>query len=179
MIYDKLCNLNRYRGLSDFLDCVISFLQATNLSSLPSGRIELLDSHIYANHFSYDTAPFSGDDLFEDHLQHMDLHVVLSGREKIIVSSPEDLVRTEIRAQEDAVMYLGTNGNSLSLEPGCFLLVFPGEVHLPKISYGVPCHVDKLVIKISLLDMNGSKEALYQGTSGRKTRPCKNRPGAV
>lgn len=150
MIYDKLCNLDRYLGLSKNLDLATAFLQTADLSSLSFGRIAIAGDQVYANHFTYDTAPFSGQDLFEDHRQHLDLHIVLSGREKIAISSPEDMIQTEIREQEDAIMYLGTSGNTLSLERGDFLLLFPQEVHLPKLSHGVPCQVDKLVIKISL-----------------------------
>ena len=38
MIYDKLSEIARYRGLSENLDMGIRFLQSTDLFSLPMGR---------------------------------------------------------------------------------------------------------------------------------------------
>ena len=44
MIYDKLSEIARYRGLSENLDMGIRFLQSTDLFSLPMGRTEILGS---------------------------------------------------------------------------------------------------------------------------------------
>jgi biofilm protein TabA len=45
-------------------------------------------------------------------------------------------------------MYRGTPEYSVTLDQNRFLLVFPGEGHLPKLSDRVPMNIDKLVLKI-------------------------------
>ena len=52
MIYDKLSEIARYRGLSENLDMGIRFLQSTDLFSLPMGRTEILGSDVYCNRFN-------------------------------------------------------------------------------------------------------------------------------
>lgn len=41
MIYDKLENIERYRGMSVWLDQAIDFLTGTDLAALPLGRTEI------------------------------------------------------------------------------------------------------------------------------------------
>ncbi len=148
MIYDKLQNLTRYRGLSPALDKVIRFLATTDLSSLPGGRIEIDGDSLYANHFSYDTVPFSEDLAFEAHNHCLDLHIDISGCERIGLTPIEKLAQTKALPQEDAILFTGVPEESLSLRPGLFLLVYPGEGHLPKLEGEAAAHVDKLVVKI-------------------------------
>ena len=41
MIYDVIKNVGKYRGQSIWLDKAISFLETTDLKSLPIGRTEI------------------------------------------------------------------------------------------------------------------------------------------
>lgn len=41
MIYDNLKNAGRYRGMSEWLDIAIDFLEKTDLTNLPLGRTEI------------------------------------------------------------------------------------------------------------------------------------------
>ncbi len=148
MIYDKLQNLSRYRGLSPALDKVIHFLATTDLSSLPVGRIEIDGDSLYANHFSYDTVPFSKDLAFEAHNHCLDLHIDISGCERIGLTPIEKLTQTKALPQEDAVLFTGVPEATLSLNSELFLLLYPGEGHLPKLAEASAAHVDKLVVKI-------------------------------
>ena len=83
MIYDKRAELARYFGLSPNLDAAIRFLQTTDLTALPMGRTEIPGGDIYYNHFTYTTALISQASLFEAHERYLDLHIVLSGCERI------------------------------------------------------------------------------------------------
>lgn len=148
MIFDKRAAIARYYGLSKNLDAAISFLRSTDLGALPMGRVEISDE-VYCNHFTYATALISPASLFEAHERYLDLHVVLSGSEQVALAPVEDLDEVEIRADEDSVMYRGTPEHTLTLNQNRFLLVFPGEGHLPKLTAKAPTEIDKLVLKIA------------------------------
>ena len=148
MIYDKRAELARYVGLSPNLDAAIRFLQTTDLTALPMGRTEIPGGDIYYNHFTYTTALISQASLFEAHERYLDLHIVLSSCEQVALAPVESLDEAEVRADEDSTMYLGTPEYSVTLDQNRFLLVFPGEGHLPKLSDRVPMNIDKLVLKI-------------------------------
>ena len=149
MIYDKLSEIARYRGLSENLDMGIRFLQSTDLFSLPMGRTEILGSDVYCNRFNYTTVPISQSSLMEAHERYLDIHIVLSGLEQVMVAPIETLTEVEIRADEDSIMYRGAPEYTFTLEPGRFLLVYPGEGHLPKLAPKAPEDFDKLVLKIA------------------------------
>ena len=148
MIYDKRAELARYFGLSPNLDAAIRFLQTTDLTALPMGRTEIPGGDIYYNHFTYTTALISQASLFEAHERYLDLHIVLSGCEQVALAPVESLDEAEVRADEDSTMYRGTPEYSVTLDQNRFLLVFPGEGPLPKLSDSVPMNIDKLVLKI-------------------------------
>lgn len=150
MIYDKKSNISRYLGLSSNLDTAIHFIQTTNLTTLPKGRTEIDGESVFVNHFGYETAEKTNDSLYEDHIEYLDLHFPLSGSEFIAVAPSGNLQEVEKRLDEDAVMYAGNVKLTLPVTDQEFLLVYPGESHLPKLIDQQACYVDKLVFKIRL-----------------------------
>ncbi len=150
MVFDKLSNLMRYSGIYPALECVIDFLRTTNLSDLPSGRVDIDGETVYGNHFSYLTAPYSPCDLFESHQRHLDLHIILRGAEEVAIAPVESLDSIEVLEYEDSILYKGKPVYALPVEPGSFILLFPDEAHMPKLVHGTPTQVDKLVVKIAL-----------------------------
>lgn len=150
MIYDKKSNISRYLGLSSNLDTAIRFIQTTDLTALPKGRTEIDGDSVFVNHFGYETAEKAADSLYEDHIEYLDLHFPLSGSEFIAVAPSENLQEVEKRLNEDAVMYTGEVELALPVTDQEFLVVYPGEAHLPKLINHQASSVDKLVFKIRL-----------------------------
>lgn len=150
MIYDKRAEIARYFGLSKHLDVAFNFLRSADLAALPVGRTEISGSDVFCNHFTYTTALITPASLFEAHDRYLDLHIVLSGSEQVALAPVETLNEVEVREGEDSIMYRGTPEHMLTLDQSRFLLVFPGEGHLPKLSAKTPMNIDKLVLKITL-----------------------------
>lgn len=150
MILDSLRSLDRYRNLSANMEQAVRFLQTADLTALPPGRVEISGDDVYANHFSYVTVPFSKELQFEAHRKYLDLHVPLSGCERIALAPVENLAETKALEEEDAVLYQGEAKDYLTLESGSFLLLYPEEGHLPKLISKAATNVDKLVVKIAL-----------------------------
>ena len=67
MIFDRLCNLDRYRGISPNIDRGIDFLQAADLTALPLGRVEIVGDEVYGRGKN----PF--------HLEGQTLHAMVLG----------------------------------------------------------------------------------------------------
>lgn len=150
MIYDKKANISRYLGLAANLDTAIRFIQSADLAALPKGRTEIDGDAVFVNHFGYETAEKTDASLYEDHTEYLDLHFPLSGSERIAVAPAAKLQEAEKRPDEDAVMYTGKAELALPVTEQEFLVVYPGEAHLPKLAAGAACAVDKLVFKIRL-----------------------------
>lgn len=150
MIFDKFSNLNRYCNISERLNCAVRFLQKTELSNLPVGRTEILGDELFLNHMIYTTTSKTEGSLFEAHQKYLDLHIILSGYETMAITPIEHLCTREFIASEDSILYSGDIFYSLPLKSGDFVLLYPGEGHLPHLIYKSPCRVEKVVVKIQL-----------------------------
>lgn len=149
MIVDELSRLDRYRGLSPRLDQSIAFLQTTDLRALPVGRVEIDGDHIFGTHLVFDTAPLAADKRFEIHLRYIDIQIILSGCESIALAPRERLAEVEERKAEDIAFYQGPPDHVLMVRGGSFVLLFPGEAHMPGLAAGDPSQVEKLVLKVA------------------------------
>lgn len=150
MIYDKLSNIKRYRGMSPNLDRAIHYICNEQLGELPFGQTAVEGDKVFINHFTYTTTAKQSDSLFEDHAEYLDLHIVTLGCEQVLIQDNSKLTEAERREAEDAVMYVGEGGTSVELSTDKFLLVYPGEAHLPKLIHEMPTVIDKVVFKIHI-----------------------------
>lgn len=150
MIYDTISNIGRYKGISANLDTAIAYLETHDLTVLPKGRNEVDGDKVFINHLSYETAPKTPESSFEDHIAYLDLHMVTEGRENFLVAPAETLAEAKQLLADDAVLYTGDARVTVPLEGPQFVIVFPGEAHLPKVAMDEATHVEKLVFKILL-----------------------------
>ena len=150
MIYDKICNIENYLGLSKNIDSALLFIKNNDISNLPKGKTVIDGENVYVNHFSYSTVDESKDTLFENHMEYIDLHLVISGEEFIGVSSVKKLKEVKKISAEDSVIYSGNSDIKIPMAEELFLMVYPGEAHLPKLVNKNSSEVDKLVFKIKV-----------------------------
>ena len=150
MIYDKICNIENYLGLSKNIDNALLLIKNNDIKSIPKGKTVIDNENVFVNHFEYNTVEESEDTLFENHIDYIDLHVVISGEEFMAVTSTERLNEVKKILSEDSVIYSGNSDVKLPMTNELFLMVYPGEAHLTKLIYKNSCEVDKLVFKIKL-----------------------------
>ena len=150
MIFDQYANHKRYLGISNSLDLILSFLQTSDLTSLPLGRIDLDGSRVYCNHFIYETHAITDDLLFESHTNCVDVHFILKGKELIAITPTSSLVETDRLLQSDTVLYTGAPDYCIPMSDHSLLVVFPNEGHMPQLVYEEVMQIDKIVFKIRL-----------------------------
>lgn len=150
MIYGELTDLPRYLGIHKNLDTAIHYILShpTDFSFLKSEHTVIDEGNVFVNKCSYITAP--QDSLsFEAHQYFADIQIILSGMERIAVSSLSDLNEFERNEQND---YIGLKGSAIhnlaTMHPGKFLIVFPEDPHMVKIAVSDPAPVNKVVFKV-------------------------------
>ena len=149
MIYTKKENLNRYLGLSTEMDTAIRFLQSADLRSLVKGRNEIDGDNVFVNRFDYQTMS-QEQAIWEGHIQYADIHVLLSGNEKIGVTNVNMLTETVRKSDED---FVGFNGEVMSWFPMTtedILIVFPEDIHMVKVMDGESVTVEKACFKVKV-----------------------------
>ena len=132
MIYAKRKNLHRYLGMSKALDAAIRYLQTTDLHNLIKGRNEIDGNNVFVNRFDYQTmTPEQA--IWEGHIQYADIHVLLSGHEKIGVTNVDALKVIVEKPEEDFVGYEGDVEVWLPMTTEDILIVYPEDVHMVKV----------------------------------------------
>ena len=142
MIFDTLNRLAQYRGICPGLDTLIDFTLSHELNALPAGRNEIDGDNAWMN---VNVAPLVPEtDLYERHLEHLDLQIPLDAGEIITVRPVEEL---EWDFEGETGFTHGPAGTELHMVPGTFAVFFPGDAHNCGISQDGQTSCRKLVGK--------------------------------
>ncbi|ACF14182.1 conserved hypothetical protein [Chloroherpeton thalassium ATCC 35110] len=113
-------------------------------------KYDLMGDDLFAQVVGYQTRT-KETAVLEAHRKYVDVHVLISGRERLEVISTDGLeVDKAYDESKDAELYKHTPGHTLiDLYPGNFALFFPHDAHMPSLTMGEhPESVKKVVIKI-------------------------------
>ena len=142
MIFDTLNRLAQYRGICPGLDKLIDFTLAHDLNALPAGRNEIDGDLAWMN---VNVAPLVPEtDLYERHMEHLDLQIPLDAGEIITVRPVEEL---EWDFEGETGFTHGPAGTELHMVPGTFAVFFPSDAHNCGISQDGQTSCRKLVGK--------------------------------
>ena len=149
MIYTKRKNLHRYLGQSESLDTAIRHVLSADLTQLAKGRNEIDGDQAFVNRFDYQTmSPEQA--IWEGHLQYGDIHVLLSGKEKIGVTNVEMLTETVRKEDEDFVGFEGGVQSWFPMTTEDILIVYPEDIHKVKVIHEESTLVEKACFKFKV-----------------------------
>lgn len=149
MIYTKRQHLARYLGQSESLDAAIHYLLSTDLTQLSKGRNEIDGDQAFVNRFNYHTMS-PEEAIWEGHAKYGDIHVLLSGHEKIGVTNAAELKMVEQKPEEDFIGYEGDVRVWFPMTTEDILIVYPEDVHMVKVIDGDSTLVEKACFKFKV-----------------------------
>lgn len=147
MIYARNEDALWYRGIHPELDKALERITPEFLAGVGYERMELDGSDLYVTRFTYETVP-DEESFFEAHLRYLDIHIMVDGSERVEIAPPETLAQFEQNEAGDFYAYRGEGRYKLTLSPGDFLVVFPGDAHRIKMRVDAPETVTKVVFKV-------------------------------
>jgi YhcH/YjgK/YiaL family protein len=148
MIIDRLDNSHLYVSLHPRIKAAFDYLQKTDMSAFPAGKYEIDGLNLYAMLQQYDTKPkIQG--VWEAHRRYIDLQAVLQGTEILGYANIARLMPGTYDPAKDFLPLSG-EGDSLTLQSGSFVLLFPEDAHMPGIAIDSPQPVKKIVVKIAV-----------------------------
>lgn len=145
MIYDRIYNAKKYLGMREELDLALNYI-AEHLSDMPD-VVELKGKDVRGFHSEYTTLT-EEEATFENHFAFADIHIMLEGQERVAVSGMDALSVYQSDVEEDYMLCRGEEETSLTMQPGSFLLVFPGDAHKVRVAIDTPQKVKKIIFKI-------------------------------
>ena len=149
MIYDKIDNIELYKGLSENINLGLEFL--TNATSdIDNGAYEL-SPRVKAIVSEYKTMEVN-EYGFEAHKKFIDIQFLLKGSEKICCLPIEQLKETKTYSEENDAAFYASNTNpiEMTLGNGYFAIFYPQDGHMPQLCVNEPVDVKKVVIKVKI-----------------------------
>lgn len=148
MITDHLANGLCYAAVDTRLARAIEFLQRADLAALPDGRYDIDGDAVYALVQRY-TSKLPGEGRWEAHQRYADLQIVVEGEERVGYGQMGRFTRGAYDPAKD-VEFLTGDADFVRLTAGEFIVLWPGEVHMPGMAAGAPTTVKKIVVKIRM-----------------------------
>jgi YhcH/YjgK/YiaL family protein len=137
----------QYQLHKDYWDKAFAFLKDHDLKALAVGRYSIDSNDVYAMVTENPTKDMDSTK-WESHRNYIDLHMVISGEEKIGVTDATKLIVTMLYdSSKDLANYSG-EGNFYTALPSTFFLFFPSDAHRPNITTSDNEPDKKIVIKI-------------------------------
>lgn len=164
MIYDKIKNIELYKGLSDDIYAGLKYLKEMSPDTAP-GTYEI-NPRVKAIVSEYTTKTIN-EHGYEAHQKNIDIQYLLKGTEKIACLPVDELQETQpYNPDTDAAFYESNLRPStsdlrpltsdlrpltLDLRPlTSFALFFPQDAHMPQLCIDAPEEVKKVVIKVKI-----------------------------
>ena len=150
MVFDKLDNIELYKGLSDSIYDGLKFLKRAD-SGLAVGTYQI-SSGVKAIVSEYETKT-QNEYGFEAHREYIDIHYLLTGTEKINCLPLEYLKEAKPYSEAiDAAFYEESDvkPQELLIGNGYFAIFYPQDGHMPQLCVDSPMKVTKVVVKVKV-----------------------------
>jgi YhcH/YjgK/YiaL family protein len=149
MVSDRLSHSHLYRALSPRIAAAFDYVSTTDFSALADGRYDIDGDHLFALVQRYPSKPLA-EGRWEAHRKYIDLQLVVSGIEQIGYVSIDQLAAEPYDAERDLTWLSGTAGQWITVPAGHFMLLWPGDAHMPGVHVGSSTPVTKVVVKIEV-----------------------------
>lgn len=160
----------RKNDIKELSSVVFDFLKTTDLKALPVGK-RYFKNGIYANVEEYLTKSRS-ERKYESHRKYIDIQLMISGSEKMIVEEINNLEICEPYDEEKDICFYYDNkqGKKYELKEKSFMIFYPHQAHMPCVDVqdGVHQKVKKIVFKVPYINTKDIK-AVVMDTDGTLT----------
>ena len=145
MVIDKIENLEKYVCLNDKFKKVFEFIKNQTYENKSPGKYEIDGKNSYLSLNIMQTRE-SAD--WEIHHKYWDIHIVLKGQENFGWSSGEGFSEETVYDPEKDIAFYSSDGEYVTLTPGYFIMIAPGEMHKPAMMLEQVSSITKIVIKV-------------------------------
>lgn len=150
MVFDKLEHAALYYGLGPRFRAALEWLARVDPASLPSGRrVDIDGDNIYATRFDV-TAKRPEEARLECHRDYADIQYLVSGTEGVGYALPDVPLLEPLSEYQPDIQFFAAGWDTLTVRPGTFYIVWPQDLHAPRVALGDPGPVTVVVVKVKL-----------------------------
>lgn len=147
MITDHISNASLYFGLGERIKTALQYLSETDFSGMEPGKYILDGDKVFAMVQEYTTKSLE-ESVLEAHKEYIDIQFMIEGEECIgfeMLNNQE--ISEPYHEKEDYWLFRG-NPDLIRYSKGMFAILYPQDLHMPRIISGEPMPVRKVVIKV-------------------------------
>lgn len=151
MVIDKITHAALYHGLGPRFAQALDWLASLDPATMtPGEKVEIDGDRIYAFRFDVDTLP-PEECRLECHRNYADIQFLASGLEGVGYALP-DAPLQELTAYDPQgdIQFYTTQWDTITIRPGTFYIVWPEDLHAPRVALGAPGPVCRIVVKVKL-----------------------------
>ncbi len=149
MITDHISNASLYYPIGERLKMALQYLADTDFSGLPEGRYDLDGDNVYAIVQRYSTKPY-GACVLEAHKKYIDVQFVAEGEECIGYETLADQEISEPYNENGDYWLFNGNPVLIKYAQGMFAVLYPQDLHMPRVILGQAKDVLKVVVKVKI-----------------------------
>lgn len=148
MVFDNLKNAAQYHGLGPRFQAALEWMAQVDPATLPQGeRVDIDGDNLFATYFELDTLP-QGESKLEGHRNYADIQLLIAGRERVGYALAGTM--EPVSEYTPDIQFFNGPWDTLSLRPGDFYIVWPQDLHAPRVADGIVGRVRRLVVKVKL-----------------------------
>jgi YhcH/YjgK/YiaL family protein len=148
MIFDTIAHIDAYKGIHPRVFKGLELLRDTDFSALEYKRYYVDGEDLFFFLATYETQPVN--DTPEAHIKYIDIQCLLSGKEHMNVGALEDMTDEVLPRPDGDIRFYHGPTDTVTLSPGKFAVLFPGDAHAPNIAVDAPEKVRKVVVKVKI-----------------------------
>jgi YhcH/YjgK/YiaL family protein len=134
MIFDRIENLSYYYRLSPRIRKALKYLEKTDLTKLPEGKVEIDGDDIYAMVSTKQTQLYM-EARFEAHKKYIDIQYAIEGKEDILCGFTQTSGSLIEEDPEKDVYFYMSSGRPVTIGDGCMVILFPTDTHAPGLTH--------------------------------------------
>lgn len=149
MIFGNIHFLSRYSFLEEAVLKCFAYAKEHDLMKYDPGSYEIEGQNLFVNIVSYETKKRE-ERFWEAHKKYIDLHLMLSGTERIDLNFIENMEQEDFVEKDDFLPLKGEPNGDVVLTDGDFLICYPEDGHRTAVMVGESSVIKKAIFKIIL-----------------------------
>lgn len=147
MIFGNIKNKEKYNFIDKrILEC-FKYTIENDLKNFDTGCYKIDGDNIFVNIVSYKTVE-KEERFWEAHKKYIDVHLMLEGKEKILINQIHNLEEKPYQEEGDFLPLEGEEAAMVSLDAGDFLICYPEDAHMTAVKVKDKQVIKKAIFKV-------------------------------
>ncbi|MBE5040465.1 YhcH/YjgK/YiaL family protein [Ructibacterium gallinarum] len=151
MVFGNIKDMKYYDNLEEEVQQCFNYAKEHDLVTLEKGTHTIDGDQLFVNIVEYETTT-PENRFWEAHRYYLDLHLMLSGTERIDTGFIDRMEQKEFVEKDDFLPLDGEANGHAVLNQGDFLLCYPVDAHRTAVQVNGPVKVKKAIFKIKIKD---------------------------